>query len=436
VSEYARTLTRLDNGLRVVTVSMPHLHSASISVYVRVGSRHETAATNGLSHFLEHMFFRGADGFPDSTALNAAMEDLGGHLDGYTTRDYSAFQSTVHPDHVGDATDLLGRIFVAPHFTEMEIERSIILEEVLDALDERGREIELDTIAHRSAFGDHPLAQSIDGPKKNLKRFTEDDLQTHRRRFYGANNSVLCFAGRISPTACRRYAKKSFGSLFGGKRATEGPRPKILGDPTVRFVSSDDAQTRARLTFRVEPESHADFPALLLLRRVLDGGLSARLQVELVEKRGIVYEISAGLDSYSDCALFDFELAVAHKKLPYALEELAKVLLDLRDHGVTEEELDRVRRRARFGVEFGLDSTMDLSHWFGALQLWRDPIRPEERLQQLEAVSTHALLRAARKYFTPARMSFAAVGGASRAQVKEARAVLRAFQKECSSSQR
>src|SRR5688572_5157174 len=326
---------------------MPHLHSASISVYVRVGSRHESARTNGLSHFLEHMFFRGCDGFPDSTALNAAMEDLGGHLDGYTTRDYSAFQSTVHPDYVGDATDLLGRMFVAPHFTEMEIERSIILEEILDALDERGREIELDTIAHRGAFGDHPLAQSIDGPKRNLKRFSEDDLHLHRRKFYGAHNSVLCFAGRISPSACRRFAKKSFGDLFAGKRSSEGRPPALLDRVATKFVYSDDAQTRARLTFRVEPESHRDFPALLLLRRVLDGGLSARLQVELVEKRGIVYEISASLDSYSDCGLLDFELAVAHKKLPYALEELGRVLIELRETPISEAEIDRVRRRAR-----------------------------------------------------------------------------------------
>ncbi len=425
MSEYTSAITRLDNGLTVVTVSMPHLHSTSISVYVRVGSRHETQETNGLSHFLEHMFFRGCDGFPDSTALNAAMEDLGGHLDGYTTRDYSAFQSTVHPDYVGDATDLLGRMFVAPHFTEMEIERSIILEEVLDALDERGREIELDTIAHRGAFGDHPLAQSIDGPKRNLKRFTERDLKDHRGRFYGANNSVLCFAGRISPAACRRFAKKSFGKLFTGRRAAEGPRPRLLGRMSTRFVYSDDAQTRARLTFRVDPESHDDFPALILLRRVLDGGLSARLQVELVEKRGIVYEVGASLDSYSDCALLDFELAVAHKKLPYALEELGRVLLEVRNEGVGEDEIDRVRRRARFGVEFGLDSPMDLSHWFGAHQLWHEPIRPEARLAQLMGVNGQQVMRAARKYLAAPRMSFAAVGGASKAQVSAARAVLR-----------
>lgn len=425
MAAYRHNVTTLSNGLTVVTVSMPHLHSATVSVYVRVGSRHENEQTNGLSHFLEHMFFRGCDGFPDSTALNAAMEDLGGFLDGYTTRDYSAFSSTVHPAFVRDATDLLGRMFVAPHFKDIDIERSIILEEILDALDDRGRQIDLDVIAHREAFGDHPLGNSIDGSRKNLRRFTETDLFTHRKRFYGAKNMVLCFAGNISPAACRRAAERSFGALFPGRRASEGRRPKLLDRVPIRYVRSDDAQTRARLTFRVSSDAHVDYPALALLRRVLDGGLSARLQVELVEKRGIVYEISANLDSYSDCGLLDFELAVAHKKLAYALEELGRVLYQLRTEGVPEAELDRVRRRARFGVEFGLDSTGELSHWFGAAQLHRAPIRPEVRLAQLEAVTPERLAQAARKYFSHARMSFAAVGGASTPQVAAARRVVK-----------
>src|SRR5438046_2338065 len=114
---YRHAVARLDNGLTIVTIAMPHLHSASVSVYVRIGARHESAETNGLSHFLEHMFFRGCDGFPDSTALNSAMEDLGGFLDGYTTRDYSGYHSNVHPSFIGDAAEILGTMFKAPRFS-------------------------------------------------------------------------------------------------------------------------------------------------------------------------------------------------------------------------------------------------------------------------------------------------------------------------------
>lgn len=423
---YDHAISRLGNGLTVVTVAVPHLHSANVSLFARIGSRHETPATNGLSHFLEHMFFRGCDGFPDSTSLNAAMEDLGGFLDGYTTRDYSGYHSTVHPSYVGEATEILGQIFNSPRFGEIEIERSIIMEEVLDALDDKGREVDLDTIAHRDAFAGHPLGNSIDGPKRNLKRFSIEDLEQHRRAYYGANNLVLCFTGAIDPGRCRKAAERAFGQLFRGRRAREQAPPLLPPKaPRFRFVRSDDSQTRARLTFRVTSDAHRDYPALQLIRRILDGGLSARLQVELVEKRGIVYDISADLEAYADCGLFDFELAAQHRKLAYAIGELGKVIIGLVQDGVSQEELDRVRRRARIGLEFGLDSNAELSAWFGATQLFHDPIPPEARMRQLEEVTPKRLRDTARRYFRPERMTIAAVGGATRPHVEEARKTVR-----------
>lgn len=425
---YRHRVKKLDNGLTVVTIDVPHLHSANVSLFVRVGSRHETKRTNGLSHFLEHMFFRGCDGYPDSTSLNAAMEDLGGFLDGYTTRDFSAYHSTVHPDQVGRATDILGRIFHSPRFGDIEIERSIIMEEVLDALDDHGREIDLDTIAHREAFAGHPLANSIDGPNRNLKRFNVEDLEQHRHLFYGASNMVLCFTGRIDPAECSSAAKKCFGRLFSGRRAKEGRSPSLPDRaPRFKFVKSDDSQTRARLTFRAASDSHPDYPALLLLKRVLDGGLSARLQVELVERRGIVYDVGADLEVYSDCGLFDFELAAQHKKIAYAITELGRVISSLCIDGVSQEELDRVRRRARIGLEFGLDSTGELALWFGATQLFHDPIPPEQRMEELETVTTRRLRDVARKYFRGERLTVTCVGGAAAREVAEARKALRAF---------
>lgn len=421
---YRTQLKTLDNGLRVVTVAMPHLHSALVSVYARVGSRHERPEHNGLSHFLEHMIFRGCEGFEDSTALNAAMEDLGGYLDGFTTRDYSGFQSTVHPRHVADAAEILGQMFRAPHFQDLEIERSIILEELLDALDERGRQIELDAVAHQLAFGDHPLAQSIEGPRKNVRRFSLDDLHAHRRRFYGAKNMVLCFAGAVEPQACFRAAKKHFGPLFEGRLSKEGRAPR-LASARSRFVRTDDTQTRVRMSFRTTSDVHADYPALVLLRRVLDGGLSARLQVEMVEKRGIAYEIGADLEVYSDCGLFDFELAVAHRKLSYALTELGNLLVELREHGVSGEELDRVRRRARISLEMGLDAPAELSHWYGANRLFHEPLSPEARMARLETVTSDDLRRVAKKYLTGKRLTVAAVGGAPPPTVAGARRAIR-----------
>lgn len=422
---YHHSTSRLGNGLTVVTVEMPHLHSVTVSLFVRAGSRHETPETNGLTHFLEHMIFRGCEGFPDSTALNAAMEDLGGTLDGFTMRELSSYHSTVHPSYLTEACEILGAMFRAPLFKDIEVERSIILEEILDGLDERGRVIELDTIAHREAFRGHPLGQSIDGPRRNLVRFSTDDLAEHWKRFCGARNMVLCVAGNVEPSQALAAAEKSFGMLPPGKRVKETPPPLPSDAPRFAYVRSDDNQTRVRFSFRTVPDVHLDFPALILLRRILDGGLSARLQVELVEKRGIVYDIGADLEAYADCGLFDFEFAVAHKKLPYAVEELGKVIVSVRDAAVPEHELDRIRRRARIGVEFVLDSAYDLGNWFGASHLFREPITPEARIAQLDGVTSDMVRRVARKYFDPSRLTIAAVGNADPATIRAAKRAVR-----------
>lgn len=409
---YDYRVAELENGLTVVTVEMPHLHSTQLSMFVRVGSRHETKETNGLSHFYEHMIFRGCEEFVDSTSLNSAMEDLGGSLDGYTMRDLTGYQSAVHPDFSLDALQIFGAMFRAPSYPDIDVERRIIIEEMLDAFDDRGRVVDLDTIAHKEAFKGHPLGQPIDGTKKNIRAFSLEDLHKHRKKFYGAKNMVLTLAGRFDRDRCLGTIHQQFGKLPPGKRATETAPKLPLDTPRFAYIRSDDAQTHMRVSFRTAPDVHEDHTALLMLRRYLDGGFSGRLQVELVERAGLAYEVGADIESYADCGIFDFEFAVAHAKLLLTLETLFRLLSELRAKPVDTAELDRLRRRARIGLEFGLDSASDLSHWFGATQLFRTPRRPEERIAELDHVTPERLQSVVAKYFRPERMTVAAVGGA------------------------
>jgi predicted Zn-dependent peptidase len=418
---YDYRVATLPNGLTVVTVEMPHLHSTQLSMFVRVGSRHETKETNGLSHFYEHMIFRGCEDFEDSTSLNSAMEDLGGTLDGYTMRDLTGYQSAVHPDFTQDALDIFAAMFRAPSYPDIDVERRIIIEEMLDALDDRGRVVDLDTIAHREAFKGHPLGQPIDGTKKNIRAFSVEHLEKHRRKFYGAKNMVLTLAGRFDRVRCLRSIDQKFGKLPPGKLSSE-TAPKIpLDAPRFAYVKSDDAQTRMRVSFRTTADTHEDHTTLLMLRRYLDGGFSGRLQVELVERTGLAYEVGADLEAYSDCGLFDFEFAVAHSKLIVTLETLFRLLGELKTKPVSHDELERLRRRARIGLEFGLDSAADLSHWFGATHLFREPRRPEERIAELDAVTPEKLQAAVVRYFRPDQMTVAAVGGADEVLVRSVR---------------
>lgn len=408
---YVHQVMRLTNNLEAITVHMPHLHVAQIALLVRVGSRHEAPAENGLSHMVEHMFFRGCDGYENSTALNAAMEDLGGHLDAYTTRDHSGYIATVHPRYVSQALHIMGKMFTSPQFQDIDVERRIILEEMLDSLDEQGEVIDIDTLSHQQHFGDHGLGQPIEGPRENIERFDVSDISSHREKYYGRENMVLCIAGAFNKDEAIHAAEKAFAKLVHGTQAPleSPPQPPV---PSFRFKHSDDPQTRIRLTSRIVSERHPDYPALAVLRRILDGGLSARLQTEIVEKRGLAYEIGADLLTYADVGTFEIEFAAAHRSVHSTIETIADLLAELKMTKVSDEELEREHRRLRINIELGLDSISEMVQRFGVDHLFGINLSLQERLAQLGAVSSDDLQRVAQKYLVGDTISAVAVGGA------------------------
>jgi hypothetical protein len=194
----------LPSGLTVVTIETPHLHSVMCAVYVRVGSRHEDERTNGVSHMLEHLFFRGSQRFPDSVRMNAAVEAQGGNLNGVTMRDSSYFYTPTHVDGVEVSLEILGDMLTRPRLTHLETEKRIILEEMLDEVDERGRDIDVDNLSKRLLYPDHPLAMKIAGTTDSVKGLTLRDVKRHFERAYVGGEGLQApaeggAAGRRSP---------------------------------------------------------------------------------------------------------------------------------------------------------------------------------------------------------------------------------------------
>src|SRR3954462_11904667 len=213
----------LDNGLRVVTIELPHLHTGMIATYVRAGSRHEDAERNGVSHFLEHLFFRGSEGHPDGRAMNALVEDCGGSLNGVTTRDHGYYFSPVHPDRLEVPVAVLGDMLARPLFKEIELEREVILEEILDEVDEKGRDIDVDNLSKSALFPGHPLGVKIAGSADSVRALREEDLRAQHERAYGARSLVLAAAGPLLHADLVALAEKHFGGLRPGTLLRDTP---------------------------------------------------------------------------------------------------------------------------------------------------------------------------------------------------------------------
>ena len=407
---YLRHRDQLPNGLRVVTLETPHLHSVMLAVYVRVGSRHETATNNGVSHFLEHMFFRGSRRFPDTTVMNGLIEDAGGSLNGITMRDQSLYYTPIHPRYLEVGFEVLGDILTAPLIESLDVEREIILEEMMDEVDAQGRDIDVGNLARQLVFGDHPLALKIAGTPQTVRALGAVQLRAHHARFYTGATMVVAAAGPVRREAVLELAARHFGELPAGEPLIEEP-PTFAGDgPHLLFVNHDESQTELVLSFPCAPESHPDHLPLSLIRSVLDDGLTSWLPLHIVEKRGLAYSVRAGMDMFEDASIFELEAACTPAKVLPVFEEMVKQLARLRDEPLPEDELDRVRRRHRIGLDFTLDDLNALAGWYGGTELFRRPETFEERLERLEAVTPEQIQEVARRTFSRENLYVCAVG--------------------------
>jgi predicted Zn-dependent peptidase len=416
--------TVLDHGLRVTTVALPHLHTVTVAAFIKVGSRFESPEANGLSHFTEHMLFRGTERFPTSLALNTAIERLGSTLHAETGRDYTLFSMGFEPERVEAGLELLGELLGRPRFGDIELERTLVLEEINEDYDEDDVEINVDDIARGLMFGDHALGQRIIGPRENVRRFSERDVRGHFARFYGARNMILCVAGPVVHDEVVEQARRHLGELPVGTMAEPEPAPPGPGGPRWKHVKDSGAQTTLAMLFRGIPELDPGYHAFVGMLRAIDDGMSTRLHYQLADQKGLAYSVGAGIEPLADAALFEVTSATANAKLPTLVAEILKLVGGLRDEKIDEDELSKIRTRYRYETLASLDDTAAMTGFFGGTALYYNPPPLTERLAAMARVTADDIVEAARRVLTPDALVLAAVGALSKARVGELREVV------------
>ncbi len=419
--------TVLDNGLAVTTVALPHLHTAVCALFVKVGARFESPEDNGLSHFTEHMLYRGTEKYPSSLALNTAVEKLGSTLHAETGRDYTLFSLALEVEHVPAAIALLGELIGRPKFSDIELERALILEEINEDYDADDNEINTDDIARGLVFGDHPLGQRIIGPRANVRRFSAKDVRRHFAAFYGARNARLCIAGPIEHARVVDAAQKALAKIPAGVRVEAPAAPAPRPGPNLRHVADAGSQTSLAVLFRGVPELDPRYIPLVTLLRILDDGMSTRLHYTLADQKGLAYSINASIEPLADTSLFEISGATANAKVPELIKELLRILDGLRAGKITKDEVARARVRYRFETLASLDDASAMAGWFGGTALYFEPPKLSERLAQMTAVTIDKLVDAARTVLAPAQLSMASVGTLSRGRLKELRGTIQAW---------
>lgn len=417
----------LENGLRVVCVEMPHLHSAELAIYLKVGARNDPAGKEGLSHFLEHILFRGTAEFSCSQEIENAFEAIGGTPNASTDADSTCFYSRIHPDHYRRGMEIFASMIMRPLLEGVEIEKRIITEEAREDLNEQGEEINTDTIVSRLLWPRHPLGMPTIGTLESIAAITRANLETHLLSFYVPSRAVVVVAGPVSPGAVFAAAAEAFGKWRGNEPPPALPATRRYRSPQIRFVHDSDSQMALQLAFLGLCRKDPRFMSLRLLRRLLAGGGSSRLHLRLREELGIVYSVEAAIGAYEETGCLAIDLSTAPQTLTQAIEVTLEEIVRITHEPVPASELDRVRQLYIYDLEYSRDSAYEIGGRYGWGELMGMVHSIEEDQQEAAGVTSGDLLETARTVFTPDNLRLVAVGPWTAGMKKQARALVQNY---------
>ncbi|MBK1636833.1 M16 family metallopeptidase [Rhodovulum adriaticum] len=399
-------LHRLSNGMRVVTEHMPGLKSAALGIWVATGGRNETAAENGIAHFLEHMAFKGTEK-RSTLQIAEAIEDVGGYINAYTSREMTAYYARVLEADVPLALDVLADILLNPTFdpAEIEVERGVILQEIGQVLDTPD-DVIFDWL-QEVAFPDQPLGRTILGPAERVSGFSRDDLFAFVRRHYTPDRMILSAAGAVDHDEIVRLAESLFGHL--------DPAPTPAPD-AARFAGGERRVVKpleqAHMALGFECPGYRD-PAVYtaqIYATALGGGMSSRLFQELREKRGLCYTVFAQAGSYADAGLITLYAGTSGAQLgelaDLTMNELARAARD-----IAPAEVARARAQLKAGLLMGLESSSNRAERLARLvAIWDRVPKIEETIARIDAVTTGDVREFAGRLVTEARPALALYG--------------------------
>ncbi|MGF1560929.1 MAG: M16 family metallopeptidase [Geminicoccaceae bacterium] len=382
-------VSTLGNGLRVITQTVPGLRTASVGVWVDVGARHEAREVNGVAHLLEHMAFKGTRR-RSAQVIAETIEDVGGHLNAYTSREQTAYYARVMGEDVPLAIDLIADILRDSVMDESELarERTVVLQEI-GQVNDTPDDLVFD-LFQETAYPDQALGRSILGPPELIRAMPREALLGYMARHYGPNRMILAAAGAIEHDQIVTLAEAQFGDLDARPSEPYEAARYVGGE---RRFERDLEQAHIILGYEALPFDDDDFFALQVFSAILGGGMSSRLFQEVREKRGLVYSVFSFTSAYADTGLFGIYAGTGEDETAALMPVLRDELYKMADK-VSDAELARARAQLKASQMMALESCSALSEDLARqLLIYGEPMSTDETIARIEAVDLEALRR-------------------------------------------
>ncbi|HLF70702.1 MAG TPA: pitrilysin family protein [Dehalococcoidia bacterium] len=404
------TKTELANGLRLITAPMPHTRSVAVSIYVGAGSRYETKLEAGVSHFLEHLCFKGTARRPTAQEISEAVDGVGGIINAATDREYTVYYAKVARDHLTLAMDVLSDLVQAPIIepVELEKERKVVLEELASVADSPGQQADL--LLDELLWPDQPLGLDVAGTQESIEGLTREMVMTYLKRQYTPNNIVVSIAGAVSEDEAMALLEPTLGSMKRGEPRSWFPAQNGQKGPGLKLLNKRTEQSHLALGMHALPLDHPDRYALDLLSVLFGESMSSRLFMELRERQGLCYDVHSYVSHFLDAGSFCIYAAVDPSNGHKAVEALIVEFNRLR-HGVPDEELHKAKELAKGRMLLRMEDTRAVSGWLGGQEILSGKIQsPDEVVAKLEAVTAADLTRVIDDLLRPHQLNLAVVG--------------------------
>ena len=398
----------LDNGLRLITESMPHVRSVTIGVWLTRGSRHESDERSGIAHFVEHMLFKGT-ATRSAEDIAQSIDSIGGQLDAFTAKEYASYYIKVLDEHLPLAVDLLSDIVLRPAFAADEIEREkkVILEEIKMVEDTP------DDLVHelftQHFWEGHPLGRPILGSKETVEALTGQALRQYFRGAYVGSNIVISAAGNIEHANLRALIEKAFGGVAPVGEPLNGTPPAIV--PQVITRTKELEQSHVCLGTTCYPQKHEDRYVSYILNTVLGGSMSSRLFQNVREKRGLAYSVFSGISAYRDAGNLTIYAGCANDAVEQVVDLCVAELRGMKQSPVPDSELRRAKDHLKGSLMLSLENTASrMSHLARQEIYFERHFGLDETLAGVEGVTAEDVQRVANDLFSGGQLAATVVG--------------------------
>ncbi len=400
----------LKNGLEVFLIKIAAVKTVTTLAMFKTGSKYESREISGLSHFLEHMFFKGTEKRPDTLSLSSELDSIGAEFNAFTGKEYTGYYIKSAKNKINVSLDVLSDMLINSKFDVQEIEREkgVIIEEMNMYKDNPMMHIE--DVFERCLYGDTPAGWDVIGFKDTVLNLQRDDFLKYFKNQYGTKSMALFVAGNFSEKEIKKTLEEKFSDIKKNPYQSKKPVAENQKRPTYIIEKKKTDQITLSLGFRAFSAKHKDNFALKLLSVILGGSMSSRLFIELRERRGLAYYVRSSIESYSDSGYITVQAGIPKNKLEESLKVILLEYEKLKQELVSEKELKRAKDLLSGKIIVKMEGTDDFSSWYARqFALSEKFLSPNEFLKNIKRVSAADIKRLAEKLFVSHNLNLALI---------------------------